>query len=80
MSSKSSTALQRPGAVKIHSHSTQFSFWTLALDDKTKTSDVVGIISNKIMIPAENVVLYEVGDNKGLRVGTLEDHQLLDVC
>ena len=61
--------LARPGVLKIHSHSTQFSFWTVALDANTRAVDVVNVVANKIMLPPEHVFLYEVGDNKGLMIG-----------
>lgn len=63
-------APQRTGVIKIHSHSTQFSFWTVPLDANTRAADVVNVVANKIMLPPEHVFLYEVGDNKGLLIGT----------
>ena len=64
-----STTPMRPGVLKIHSHSTQFSFWTVALDSTTRAIDVVNVVANKIMLPPEHVFLYEVGDQKGLQIG-----------
>lgn len=61
--------VEDPKAMKIHSRSPKYSFWTIAVDRSTKAIDVITTIGNKIKTPVDDLVLYEVGELEGLVTG-----------
>ncbi len=61
--------IEDPKAMKIHSRSPKYSFWTIAVDRNTRAVDVITSIGAKIKTSVDDLVLYEVGELDGLVTG-----------